>query len=88
MHQYASKPYKNLRSSPFTQFFKLLADKSRDLYQADMKITVFKAKQIQKLQLFSLKMTTFEHFVSLLSLYNSLDKSRDISANDQLLEQM
>ena len=72
----------------FSLSSRLLTDKSRDLYQADMKITVFKAKQIQKLQLFSLKMTTFEHFVSLLSLYNSLDKSRDISANDQLLEQM
>ena len=41
---------------------RLLAGKSRELYQADMKITVSKAKQIQKLQLFSLKMTTFDHF--------------------------
>ena len=46
MHQYASKPFKNLRSSPFTQFFKLLADKSRDLYQAEKKKIVVKDEQI------------------------------------------
>ena len=46
MHQYASKPFKNLRSSPFTQFFKLLADKSRDLFQAEKKTIVVKDEQI------------------------------------------
>ena len=37
----------------------LLADKS---HNAEMKIIVSKAKQIQNLQLFSLKMTTSDNF--------------------------
>ena len=42
--------------------FKQLAVKSRDLSQVEQKITVAKAEQIKKLQLFSLKISTLEHF--------------------------
>ena len=55
----------------FSLSSRLLADKSRNLFQADMKITVFKAKEIKKLQLFSLKIKKLDHFVSLISFYNS-----------------
>ena len=41
--------------------FKQLAVKSRDLFWAEKKITVAKAEQIKKFQLFSLKMTIFDH---------------------------
>ena len=39
-----------------------LAIRSRDLSQAEKKITVAKAEQILKMTTISLKMTTFNHF--------------------------
>ena len=39
-----------------------LAIRSRDLFQAEKKITVAKAEQILKMTTISLKMTTFDHF--------------------------
>ena len=67
-----------------------MADKSRDLSQAEKKITVVKAKQIHKM---TINFTQKGQKLSFLILrtvifFLAWDKSRDLSANSAKLEQM
>ena len=61
-HDKANELKKNLLQLNYLSLhlLNLLAVKSRDLSQVEQKITVAKAEQIKKLQLFLLKMTTFD----------------------------
>ena len=63
-HDKANELKKNLLQLNYLSLhlLNLLAFKSRDLSQVEQKITVAKAEQIKKLQLFSLKISTLEHF--------------------------
>ena len=63
--------------------FQQLADESRDLSQAEKKITVVKDEQIHKMTTIFTQNGNFEFI-----LFSASDKSRDSSANSSKLEQM